>query len=86
MKVHKFGGASVCDANAVRNMRDIIQSQGKASILVVISAMGKSTNALEQILAFKNAAQNYLHMLAEFKEYPSNICEQRIDSDHLKCQ
>lgn len=84
MKVHKFGGASVCDGNAVRNMRDIIQSQGKASILVVISAMGKSTNALEQILALKIADQNYLQVLTEFKEYHTNICEELFDSgEHL---
>ncbi len=84
MKVHKFGGASVCDANAVRNMRDIIQSQGKASILVVISAMGKSTNALEQIPALKIADQNYLQVLTEFKEYHTNICEELFDSgEHL---
>jgi len=83
MKVFKFGGASVCDSNAVRNMRDIIQSQGRASILVVISAMGKSTNALERILALKNTAQNYLQVLAEFKEYHANICEELFDSDHL---
>jgi len=81
MKVFKFGGASVCDAHAVRNMRDIIHNQKEASLLVVISAMGKSTNALERILALKIADQNYIQAIGEFKEYHTKICQALFDSD-----
>lgn len=50
MKVFKFGGASVKDADAVRNVGNIIQSHSSDELLIVVSAMGKTTNALEAIL------------------------------------
>lgn len=49
MQVFKFGGASVKDAHGVRNMAGIIQQQNPRQLLVVISAMGETTNALEQL-------------------------------------
>ncbi|MBN1596761.1 MAG: aspartate kinase [Bacteroidales bacterium] len=49
MKVYKFGGASVKDAASVRNLADIVKSSDRP-LVVVISAMGKTTNALEKIL------------------------------------
>ncbi|MDE5575743.1 MAG: aspartate kinase, partial [Bacteroidales bacterium] len=50
MEIYKFGGASVKDADAVRNVAEILNSQAKGPVCVVISAMGKTTNALETIL------------------------------------
>ncbi|MEZ4803967.1 MAG: aspartate kinase [Bacteroidia bacterium] len=49
MKVFKFGGASVKDAEAVRNVGRIIAHFSSDKLLVVISAMGKSTNKLEEL-------------------------------------
>ena len=53
-KVYKFGGASVKDAEGVRNVEKIVRSAG-GDLLVVISAMGKTTNALERVVAFLDA-------------------------------
>ncbi|MBK9292303.1 MAG: aspartate kinase [Bacteroidetes bacterium] len=50
IKVFKFGGASVKDACAVRNMTDILSANTNHRLIVVVSAMGKTTNALEKIL------------------------------------
>ncbi|NVO21075.1 MAG: aspartate kinase [Bacteroidetes bacterium] len=50
MKVFKFGGASVKDAMAVRNVSVILNNFGKEPLLVVVSAMGKTTNALEKVV------------------------------------
>ena len=50
MRVYKFGGASVKDANGVRNLREIVAQAGD-DLLVVVSAMGKTTNALERVVA-----------------------------------
>jgi len=50
MKVFKFGGASVKDANAVRNVSDILNLFSGEKITVVVSAMGKTTNKLEEIV------------------------------------
>lgn len=49
VKVFKFGGASVKDAAGVRNLAEIIRAQGQGA-LIVVSAMGKTTNALELIV------------------------------------
>ena len=50
MQIYKFGGASVKDANGVRNLAKILQNVGYSNTLIVISAMGKVTNALEKIV------------------------------------
>lgn len=50
MKVYKFGGASVKDAHGVRNLKEIV-AQSSDDLMVVISAMGKTTNALERVVA-----------------------------------
>ena len=50
MKIYKFGGASVKDAAGVRNVANIISQEKNNDILVVISAMGKTTNALETLV------------------------------------
>ena len=49
MKVFKFGGASVRDAEAVKNVAGILKSYEHEAVLVVVSAMGKTTNALEKL-------------------------------------
>ena len=53
MKVFKFGGASVKDANGVRNLESIVrQTDVQDGLMIVISAMGKTTNALERVVEF----------------------------------
>jgi aspartate kinase len=49
MQVFKFGGASVKDAQGIRNVAGIIQQQPPNNLVVVVSAMGETTNALEQL-------------------------------------
>lgn len=49
MKVFKFGGASVRDADSVRNVFNILSHYANSDLLVVFSAMGKTTNALEKV-------------------------------------
>ena len=46
MKIFKFGGASIKDADRVRNVFDLLKSVGHQNILIVVSAMGKITNAM----------------------------------------
>ena len=50
-KIYKFGGASVKDAEAVRNLASIVSQHKDEDILLVVSAMGKTTNMLEKVLA-----------------------------------
>ncbi|MEP5431815.1 MAG: aspartate kinase, partial [Flavobacteriaceae bacterium] len=46
MRVFKFGGASVKDANAVKNVVKVLREVGYDNTLLVVSAMGKTTNAM----------------------------------------
>jgi aspartate kinase len=50
VKVFKFGGASVKDADSVRNVAAILNKQAPGKLVVIVSAMGKTTNALEKVL------------------------------------
>ena len=55
-KVYKFGGASVKDAEGVRNLEHIVREAGN-DLMVVVSAMGKTTNALERVVEFLDAGK-----------------------------
>lgn len=50
MKIFKFGGASVKDANGIINILSVLKHTGFDNTLIVVSAMGKTTNALEQVV------------------------------------
>ena len=50
MRIYKFGGASVKDANGVKNLITILNTLGSEKTLVVVSAMGKTTNSLELVV------------------------------------
>jgi len=50
MRIFKFGGASIKDAAGVKNVASILTADGYQDVLVVISAMGKTTNALESVI------------------------------------
>jgi len=70
MKIYKFGGASVRDALGIENLSKIV-SQEKENLVIVVSAFGKTTNALEKILkAWINGEVNYKALLDEvYKEH-----------------
>jgi len=59
MNVFKFGGASVKDANGVKNLAKALKKVGYKNTLIVVSAMGKTTNAIERVIDdyFNNRAQ-----------------------------
>jgi aspartate kinase len=71
--VFKFGGASVKDSEALRNAVRLVRDYGKAPLLVVVSAMGKTTNALERFIQARELgqfeeAQRELQEIAGFHE------------------
>ncbi len=56
-RVYKFGGASVKNAEGVRNVEKIVRLSGAQDLMVVVSAMGKTTNALERVVEFLDAGK-----------------------------
>ncbi|RNL84951.1 aspartate kinase [Sinomicrobium pectinilyticum] len=74
MKIFKFGGASVKDAKGVKNVVEVLETVGYDNTLLVVSAMGKTTNALEEVI--KNYFRNKEELqssLQEVKKYHNEI-------------
>lgn len=69
-QVFKFGGASIKDAPSVRNMAQIVsQYSQEGPLLVVVSAMGKTTNNLEQLYQLAIDSKDFKEQLINLKEY-----------------
>lgn len=76
MKVFKFGGASVKDPGAVRNLAKILNGYNE-NLVVVISAMGKTTDLLETLVkAYFEKNGNKWDIFGQFKNYHTNICDE----------
>jgi aspartate kinase len=74
MKVFKFGGASINSVERIQNVRDILQNYEGEKILIIISAMGKTTNALEKVVDafFENRPTDALQLFEQVKEQHLN--------------
>lgn len=82
MKVFKFGGASVKDAEAVRNVCRIISAHGTNNLIVVISAMGKTTNALEELLELSLNHKPYQAATNALYDFHQEITRQLFSDIH----
>src|SRR6056300_229254 len=82
MKIFKFGGASVKDAAGVRNLIHVLETVGYKETLVVVSAMGKTTNDLEKIIDeyFINKTQIPSGII-ELKEYHLQIVKELFEEN-----
>ncbi|MHB8259615.1 MAG: aspartate kinase [Bacteroidia bacterium] len=77
LKVFKFGGASVKDAAAVKNAADIVKQFQNNNLIVVVSAMGKTTNVLEHLTdAFFYKKENPQTIFDEIKQFHFTILSQ----------
>ena len=82
MRVFKFGGASVKDAEGIKNVYDVLQKVGYEDVLLVVSAMGKTTNALE--LVIKNYFEKSAELnssVQEVKKYHNQILLDLFEDD-----
>ena len=82
MRIFKFGGASVKDADGVKNVFDVLQKVGHEDVLIVISAMGKTTNALEIVIKNYFEKSNEFHAsLQEVRKYHNQILLDLFDDE-----
>jgi aspartate kinase len=80
MKIFKFGGASVKDAEGVKNLAEIISLFPNEKLLVVVSAMGKTTNALERLTkAYFFNNEDPFAVLQQIKDYHYEILNNLFD-------
>ena len=74
MQILKFGGASVKDADGVRNLEKVLNVVGTKKILIVISAMGKTTNAMEKVIDhYFNSKHELQSSIQDVKKYHNAI-------------
>ena len=81
MKVYKFGGASVKNAAGVRNLLDIVSDEKE--LFIIVSAMGKTTNALESVFAAMQKGDEAAAMerIAESYAYHRSIIDELMGAD-----
>eukprot|EP01132_Coremiostelium_polycephalum_P017154 gene17154-20566_t len=84
MEVYKFGGASVSSAKSIQNMAAIVKSAAKDHLLIVISAMGKMTNKLEELSNsyISNDSPAAHQHLDEVKAYHFGILHELFSDPH----
>ncbi len=83
MQVFKFGGASVKDAAGIINLTQIVRNNLQAPLLIVVSAMGKTTNALEQLTnAYVNQTDEIATIFDTVKQYHYAILHELFDPSH----
>jgi len=81
MLVFKFGGASVKDAAGITNLGKVVENYKDNQLLIVVSAMGKTTNALEKLTkAYFNQTEDVHDVYEEIKQYHYNILAEVFDN------
>lgn len=82
MKIFKFGGASVKDAEGIKNVLSVLQKVGYDDVLLVISAMGKTTNALEAVIKHYFEKSPELNAsIQEVRKYHNQILLELFEDD-----
>ena len=80
MKVFKFGGASVKDAAGVRNVAELLQSVGYDNTCMIVSAMGKTTNALEEVVKRYFENEDFEKTIEEVKAQHIDLAAELFDN------
>ena len=82
MKVYKFGGASVKDAEGIENLACILRDEKSTDLLIVVSAIGKTTNAIEIILKLQCEGKKWALEFGSLRQYHYDICDRLFQMDH----
>ena len=82
MRIFKFGGASVKDAAGIKNVYDVLQKVGFDDVLLVVSAMGKTTNALEVVVKdYFDKTASLQSSIQDVKKYHNQILLDLFEDD-----
>jgi aspartate kinase len=83
MKVFKFGGASIKSSQAIKNMAKMVGESDDDSLIIIVSAMGKTTNHLEHILHDSRAGIDYENSFQALLQYHHQICKELFETDEV---
>ena len=82
-KIFKFGGASIKDADSIRNVGEIVKKNFSPDLILVVSALGKTTNALEEIAnSYFTKKENTETLFTSLKEKHFSICKNLFPENH----
>lgn len=75
MKIFKFGGASIKDAAGVKNVAEVLKITNDKNLVIVVSAMGKTTNLLENVITeyLNDDSSKCKQVVSDFKDYHLEI-------------
>ncbi len=76
MEVYKFGGASVATADNIKNVISIIKKEAPKNLIIVVSAMGKTTNYLEKVWQAHLKDENWLEQLLALQQDQFNLIDE----------
>ncbi|MFD2602202.1 aspartate kinase [Flavobacterium suzhouense] len=83
MKIFKFGGASVKDADGIKNVFNVLEQVGHENVLLVISAMGKTTNAFEVVIKnYFDKSPELQASIQEVKKYHNQILMELFEDEN----
>jgi len=87
MKVFKFGGASVNSVDRIKNLGKIVKQYPDEKLLIVISAMGKTTNALEKVAEtfFNGKKEEALQLFEQVKQQHLGIAKSLLVAGYFPC-
>ena len=82
MRIFKFGGASIKDAEGIKNVYNVLQKVGYEDVLLVVSAMGKTTNAFEIVIKnyFEKSSELYASV-QDVKNYHNQILDDLFENE-----
>lgn len=82
-KIFKFGGASVKDAKSIVNVGSIAANYKNQSLVLVISAMGKTTNKLEEVCqSYFFQREDFINLTENLKQYHLTICKELFEDEN----
>ncbi|MEI9810825.1 MAG: aspartate kinase [Bacteroidota bacterium] len=88
MKVFKFGGASVNNLERIRNVGEILKQYSGEKLLIVISAMGKTTNALEKVTEafYQEKKEEALQLFEQVKQQHLTTAKYLLVTNYMACE
>jgi aspartate kinase len=88
MKVFKFGGASVNSIERIQFVSTILQQYAGEKLVVIISAMGKTTNALEKVVQafYKGEKEESLQLFEQVKQQHLTTAKYLLVTHYLACE
>ncbi len=83
MKIYKFGGSSIHNSDHIKNFGKIVLQHKKGQLILVVSAIDKTTNHLEKLLDTYFAKQDYLPVFKAIKSFHLNIVEELFENQKV---